>query len=187
MQCVKTASTIRSHAVAWAIGTAVAAVFTGAHCSSNNVDHPPPLGNCVPTKSVPCTGGGVGTGAGGPGSARDAGLDAGLDASSALEAAPMCVGQTTMLLNPQNVTCVPCVVGNLDARANCCSEDANCAADTTCQTLVSCSVLCAGNTACIANCQAMSPQDTNFTAYAGCIQTTCPQCPALSGGVPRDM
>jgi hypothetical protein len=92
---------------------------------------------------------------------------------------------TAMLLNAQIVTCLPCIVGTLDASANCCAEDNACASDTNCLTLVHCSVTCAGNTACIVNmCQGLIPQDTNFTAFAGCLQTRCPQCPALSGGTP---
>jgi hypothetical protein len=187
MQRVKFASWIPAHAGALTFAVVTAVVFAGAHCS-NNVDHPPALGNCVPTKGVPCGSGATpGGGGGGPGMARDSGLDA--SASPDGEAGVMC-GMTAMLLNAQSVTCVPCIVGTLvDANANCCAEDNACAFDTNCLRLVQCSLACLGNSACIGQCQSLAPQDTNFTAFSGCVQTTCPQCPALSGGTPvvRDM
>jgi hypothetical protein len=80
-------------------------------------------------------------------------------------------------------TCVPCVVGTLDANANCCTEDRNCGNDTNCLFLVHCSALCAGNTACTGSCQTMlgdgAAQNLNFTQFVSCLQVTCPQCPAL--------
>ncbi len=158
---------IRSpHRAAWPIAWAACLALA---CSNEN-DHPPDLGNCVPVGDASCktaiTGAGSGTGPGGE--------DGGLDGSQAGDASGCGVADTLLTITS---TCESCIQGS------CCLADQACTGD--CLNLLECMLNCMGDPTCInVDCDGPYPlgsaASNGYNDFRACLSGPCsPECPTL--------
>jgi hypothetical protein len=150
-------------------------------CSSSS-QHPPELGRCVPTPTVPCSspsspgGGSSPEGEGGVTGAGDSGPVSLRDGAS-------CGLADTSLVNGTQ-GCAACIVAGTGSAVglDCCTADSSCSTD--CVQIVSCvQANCQlGDGACVATCELASPNGVQaYNDFASCLRSNCsPQCPTLT-------